>query len=321
MILSMHNALSDIEHFGALVNQTFFPMACEPSSSFSGAFAGELQKRQIGKIGFAKVASTPVDIYRRRNHIGQAEDAVYLVKVQLRGQGVVCHRGLEAHLYPGDFVLCLTSEPYECHFAHQYAQAALAIPESLMEVVCQPSQHLGVRMDSKVGAHGLFSQFVASMSGCLEQLNGSLAEHLESNVVDLLSTVLNGAQETQHRDILSAGVKQEHLRRIRCFIRRHLNDEQLTPSWIANAHRISPRYLHMLFENENTSVSRYIQQLRLEYCKDSLSDQSLDSYSVSEIAYRHGFKSASHFSRVFRQKFGETAGFFRRNRQQSKTDT
>ena len=309
------NELFDVEHFGALVNQTFFPMVCEKSSSYSGRFCGELSNRQIGKIGFAKVTGTPVDVYRRRNHIGQAKDAVYLVKVQIKGEGLVYHRGQEAHLRPGDFVLCLSSEPYELHFSHHYAQIVLAIPESLAETVCQPTQHLGVRMDFGVAAHGLFSQFVTSMASRLDKLDGNLAERLENNVVDLLGVALNDASEAQHRDILSVGVRREHLRRIRYFIRRNLDDERLAPAWIADVHRISTRYLHMLFEHEGISVSRYIQRLRLEYCKISLLDQSLDGYSVSEIAYHHGFKSASHFSRAFRQKYGETAVCFRKKRQ------
>lgn len=118
-----------------------------------------------------------------------------------------------------------------------------------------------------------------------------LARRLEANVIDLLATTLGYAQEARKRDMLSAGVKCEYIHRIKHFIRRNLDDDRLGPDWIASAHQISTRYLHMLFEGESMSISRYIQSLRLEACRAALADAAFERYSVSEIAYRFGFKT------------------------------
>lgn len=303
-----------VERFGNLVNETFFPMSCERGHNPAGDFHGVLRSQQLGQVGFAAVKSSPLDVYRRRNHIGRAADTAYLVKVQVEGEGLVSHRGREAHLQPGDFTLCLSSEPYELHFPDYYSQVVLAVPEPLMkECVQQPEQHLGLRMDSSVGANGLFSQFVTSIAGRLDNLDGVLAQRLEANVIDLLSTTLGYAREARCRDLSHCGVKLESLQRIKHFIRKHLDDERLGPEWIAGAHAISTRYLHMLFESESVSVSRYIQRLRLQTCRDALADTSFADYSVSAIAYRFGFKDASHFSRAFKAEFGETPARFRKN--------
>ena len=240
-------------------------------------------------------------------------DAIYLVKVQVAGESQIIQRGREAHLQPGDFTLCLSSEPYELHFADEYSQVVLAIPSALMEeCVHQPERHLGVRMAAQNGANGLFSQFVTSIAAKLDGMDGVLAQRLEANVIDLLATTLGYTGEAQRRDLLCNGVRQEYLNRIRQFIRKHLGDQRLTPDWIAAAHNISTRYLHMLFEAESVSICRYIQQLRLQACSQALADNAFAHFTVAEVAYYFGFKDASHFSRVFKAEFGVSPVQFRR---------
>jgi AraC-like DNA-binding protein len=302
------------EKFGSLVNETFFPMSCRPVRDYEGRFFGALSSQSIGGVGFATVKGSPLDVYRRRRHIGKVTDASYLVKVQVEGESLIHHWGREAHLRPGDFTLCLSSEPYDLHFAEPYHQVVLAVPQGLMEeCVRQPTQHLGVRMDSAIAANGLFSQFVMSISSRLETMDGVLAQRLEANVMDLLSTTLGYAQESNKHDLLNLGVKCEYLQRIKHYIRRNLHEEHLCLDMIASAHKISTRYLHMLFEEENESVSRYIQRLRLSSCKASLADADFKTYSVSEIAYNWGFKDASHFSRAFKSEFGDTPASYRKH--------
>lgn len=302
------------DQFDMMVGELFFPMACETQASGREAFRGHVERRQLGELGFAAVRSSPLDVYRRRSHIGQMSAAQYLVKVQVEGESLVLHRGHEAHLLPGDFTLCLSSEPYELHFADDYSQVVLCVPQSLMEdCLHHPEQHLGVRKDARVGANGLFSQFVTSIASRLDTMDGVLAQRLEANVIDLLATTLTHCEESGRRDRLEAGVRLEHLHRIRQFIRTNLHDERLTPAWIAESQGISTRYLHMLFENEGISVSRYILTMRLQACRQSLADHGFQRYSIADIAYRFGFKDPAHFSRAFKRAFGDSPARYRRS--------
>ncbi len=300
-----------LAQFDSQVGALFFPMACEAARE--DTFSGTLQSQRLGRAGLAAVRSTPLDVYRRRSHIGRAADTVYMVKVQVEGESLVRHCGREAHLRAGDFTLCSSAEPYHLRFPGDYCQVVLAIPESAMEAcVRQPARFLGLRMDARAGANGLFSQFLVSIARCPGAIDALLARRLESNVMDLLATALDHTGDARRREVADCGARLEYLHRIRAFIRRHLDDERLGPDWVAESHGISTRYLHMLFESESQSVSRHIQQQRLEACKAALADRTLSHYSVAEIAYRFGFKDASHFSRVFKSGFGATPARFRR---------
>jgi AraC-like DNA-binding protein len=301
------------EQFGSHVSELFFPMALETQRDLREAFRGEIHHRQLGEVGFAAVRSSPLDVYRRRGHIGEVSDVTYLVKIQVEGESLVIHRGREAHLRPGDFTLCLSSEPYELHFASDYSQVVLAVPQPLMEDCIQhPERHLGVRQDARVGANGLFSQFVTAIASRLDDMDGVLAQRLEANVIDLLATTLTHSEEAGRRERLDAGVRCEHLHRIKHFIRSNLHDERLSPAWIAQSQGISTRYLHMLFEHEGTSISRHILAMRLQACRQALGNVSFERYSIADIAYRFGFKDPAHFSRAFKRAFGDTPASYRR---------
>jgi AraC-like DNA-binding protein len=105
----------------------------------------------------------------------------------------------------------------------------------------------------------------------------------------------------------TAGTDAAHralLHRIREYIGRHLSDPDLSPEAIAAAHRISVRYLHRLFQNEGTTVSRWVQHRRLEECRRELGRPGRLSPAVAAVAHRWGFSNPAHFSRAFRAAYG-----------------
>lgn len=306
--------LNCIDRFGSRVSELFFPMECRPVAAGEGAFSGSLVSRHLGQLGIAAIRNSPLDVYRRRSHIGQAADSVFLVKVQVGGESVVRQRNREAFLQPGDFTLCSSEEPYELHFARTCSQVVLALPQQILrDVVSNPEQHLGTRMASADGSNGVFSSFVISIAQRLDDMEASLAQRLEVNVLDLLATTLSFAdREASAVRLDGHSIRVEYLHRIRRFIHMHLHEDNLGPDSIAAAHNISTRYLHMLFAEGQVSVSRYIQQQRLQACRAALADPALGHQSVCEIALRTGFKDSSHFSRVFKSEFGVTPMQYRR---------
>ncbi|MGC5286637.1 helix-turn-helix transcriptional regulator [Micromonospora sp. DT231] len=75
---------------------------------------------------------------------------------------------------------------------------------------------------------------------------------------------------------------------------------------VADAHHISVRSLHRLFEAEDTTVASYIRDLRLARCRRDLTDPALRSLPAQAVAARWGFPDKAHFSRAFRAAYGIT---------------
>ncbi|MFF9078567.1 helix-turn-helix domain-containing protein [Streptomyces rubiginosohelvolus] len=87
---------------------------------------------------------------------------------------------------------------------------------------------------------------------------------------------------------------------------RHLCDPELSSAAIAAAHFISVRHLHVLFRADEWSVGRRIRAERLRRCPRELLEPAAARDGVAAVARRLGFVRPSHFSRAFREEYGQS---------------
>jgi len=145
-------------------------------------------------------------------------------------------------------------------------------------------------------------------------LDDAAASRVTSTILDLISSAYSVAPQARaDRSSLAAA----HLVRILNYIEAHLTDPELTPTQIADACRMTTRYLHHLFSDELETVSRYIQRRRLEACARALACPAQRGRTVTSIAFDYGFNSPTHFGRVFRSRFGVTPREYRRTPRQA----
>ena len=78
------------------------------------------------------------------------------------------------------------------------------------------------------------------------------------------------------------------------------------PSDLASLCQISLRTLERHFQkNYGVTVSKWMRELRLGKAYESLKEGK----SVKEVAFDHGYKQVSHFSREFKNHFGISPSF------------
>jgi AraC-like DNA-binding protein len=301
---------NDLEHWNQMVSDVFCPMSCE---SRAEDFSGSIGLGRLDAIRLASIGGSELKVTRNRSHISQASSNYYLVKFQLNGRSTVEHRGNHAMLSPGDFIVCSSSDPYELNFPEPYRQAVLTVPQQqLDELVPDVSRRLGRTMRGEDPVNGMLSQFVFSLTQRYDQLPAKTLQRMEANVLDLLITAFESQDSPEL--INSEGTQRDHLNHIKQFIALHLQDTRLSPGFIAEAEGIGTRYLHMLFKNEQLSVSRYIQLKRLEACARMLANPLHLKVSTIDIAFQWGFNDVSHFHRCFKACFGVTPRQYRLDR-------
>ncbi|MGE4563546.1 MAG: helix-turn-helix transcriptional regulator [Victivallaceae bacterium] len=94
------------------------------------------------------------------------------------------------------------------------------------------------------------------------------------------------------------------------YIWEHAVDANLTVEQVAAAFGVTPPHLARLFQSEiKTTVRQFIVDARLQLARELLKD---GEYSVACIAAMTGWSSPGYFTRVFKQRHGETPSEFTR---------
>lgn len=99
------------------------------------------------------------------------------------------------------------------------------------------------------------------------------------------------------------GMRNAHLMRAIAIMEANV-EEPISPSLIAKELRISTRQLERLFGRYlNSTPKHYFMEMRLNRARNLLVQTE---QSITEIAIACGFRSSSHFSKVFRGQFGKS---------------
>lgn len=226
--------------------------------------------------------------------------------VLARGRVAVQQNGREAMLAPGDFVLVDDERPV-AKLMTTVRFVTLVFPKVLLPFGPDGVRELsGLRFDGNAGLGGLASSFVRQLARRLDTLDEAEAARLGTTVLDLLTMAL--ATRLDRDDALPPGSRDSQQRallaRIHSYIEEHLSDPDLSPLTLAAANHVSVRYLHRLFETQETTVAVWIRRRRLERCRRDLADPTMRAWPVSAVAARWGLTNPTHFGRQFRAQYG-----------------
>ncbi|WP_085597933.1 MULTISPECIES: helix-turn-helix domain-containing protein [unclassified Pseudomonas] len=147
----------------------------------------------------------------------------------------------------------------------------------------------------------LLGDYLRSLRRQLPSFHGEELAAVEQATLAMVSAAL--APSAQSLAEAEGPINRTLLQRVRRFIEAHLRSAELSPQLICREVGISRAQLYRLFAEESGVVA-YIQQCRLDRVRRILESPLGANQRISALAFDHGFKSESHFSRVFRQAFG-----------------
>jgi AraC-like DNA-binding protein len=105
----------------------------------------------------------------------------------------------------------------------------------------------------------------------LETYRQASAARLATVLMDLVTTAV--AERASRAELLPVESRERTLLlRVHAFIEQHLGEADLSPGIVAAAHHVSVRYLHRLFEAQDTTVAAWIRLRHLERCRRDLAD-------------------------------------------------
>lgn len=283
--------------------QALVGLTCE-SYSPDGLLAAQTNYR-LGGLRLAEITGNEHVIQRtRRTCEDLPKDSVF-VSLLTTGQAVFFHEGGCLPVRAGDLVLYDTRRSYLFGFPTAMRQLLVDIPRETFGERC---------VSGDIPAPLLFGRDAAARA--LESVladwaagRGSEAPaRTEAAVLDLVRTLaaprLRG---TPGRPALPSWLAMAH-----DYVDRHLSDPGLSAERVAEALGVSSRHLSRVFQPSGVTPARHILDRRLAEAHAQLTDPDSRHRTIAEIAHDWGFASQSHFTRVFRDRYGRTPGEVRR---------
>jgi AraC-like DNA-binding protein len=227
-----------------------------------------------------------------------------VLNIQTAGSFVLSQLGREARLCPGDAVLGSSSDVMTAMQMPKSQFFALCFPRHMLEPLLQDGQNqVCVRLPSEVEALRLLRNYLPAVLSADALQSPTLRDRVVAHVYDLVALSLR-----PNPDVLATaqqrGLSAARLYAIKSDIVANFADAGFSETSVARRHRLTTRYLRILFAREGTTFSDYLRRTRLTRAHQLLTDRCNRGRTISSIAYEVGFGDLSHFNRLFRKQFG-----------------
>jgi AraC family transcriptional activator of tynA and feaB len=167
-----------------------------------------------------------------------------------------------------------------------------------------------VEFDQSFSIESADQQFIGKLLDLLmgegEHINKNAAEPLVAAFLEAIASSINALTTPRKEKLVD-----KRLADIEAYVTKHVTDPDLKYDDVAVNCGISPRYLCYVLKANNTSFSNLLWGQRLPLAREWLAKPELQEFPIQEIAFRAGFKSAAHFSRMFRAAYQEAPKEYR----------
>ncbi|MFJ6570998.1 helix-turn-helix domain-containing protein [Streptomyces sp. NPDC091292] len=284
--------------------RTHAPM--DLSSEYAADFRAFQRFISLGEVTVWPASFQPLVFRRTPKLIRQSDPEVYHLSLLLNGAaGATWGEQRVATYNPFDFHVNDSSRPYDIWTGPEPIRSVgVEVPKALLPLPRDRADRIiGHRLSGREGIGVLLAQFLVQVTEHTDQYAVSDGPRLGTVLLDLVAALF--AHTLDAEDSVPPETYRRNLAlEIRAFIQAHLQDPQLTPRAISQAHGISLSYLHRIFQDTDESVSAYLRRTRLARARDDLADPALRGIPVHAIAARWGFTHPAAFSRAFRDAYG-----------------
>ncbi|WP_202637792.1 helix-turn-helix domain-containing protein [Bailinhaonella thermotolerans] len=302
-----------LEYWLDRVERARFPL--EAHVDAEGDFHGELRVLALGTVHIGEMESTSIRVNRSERLIRRRDPEEYQLTLVRSGWVDTRQCGRYGRAGPGEMLLRDSSRPFTVRrtaadglcrtITVQFPRSALSVPAGTLDSL------LGVPLSARRASGALLArQLIGLMRHGAECVSTERAVAAQV-LLDLVAAAC-GRELTRETAFPRGSGPAVLLARIHDFIERGLADPGLCPRTVAEAHQISLRTLHALFqERGGPTVAAWIRHRRLERCRRDLADPALAGRTIEAIAARWGFPDRAHFTKLFRATYDVTPGEYR----------
>ncbi|GIX31324.1 MAG: hypothetical protein KatS3mg124_1796 [Porticoccaceae bacterium] len=263
------------------------------------------ERKGVGSYSLIRLRSrSRLNFTRSWSHIREdATDVVVLWFVR-RGRLAVTHPGGEVSAAAGEFALTQSLSPFtiQClpDVEGQFEVFHLVAPSHRFRRHLEREPRPALALPAEVRELSLAERILADVF----EADGLLPADLEASLVeDALAVVAAALARREECLRVRRSLPEQRLAEVLRYIDLHLSDPSLSAAAVARACGISPRYLSFLLKRHGSRFSDLVWEKRLSVAAHWLATSAPSEISIAEVAFRVGFKSPAHFSRMFKRVF------------------
>lgn len=274
----------------------------------SNHFNGAIKMRHLGGIRLLYCDCDPCRGKRTSNEIKRSNGEYFGVLYIYEGSEIVAHGNEITKLKENSLLLWDSRKLIKFELLSRTRKVTLLVPQDRLRIhFPKVDQHIGKRIDCSKGLGIVTASHIYALGNEANFISKGTGDSIVDLTLELISTYL---QANMLPPISKA--KQDLLDDILRYINLNLANPELSPSVIANAFNISTRYLHLLFSYKGNTVCSWILDKRLEQCRRQLLHINNYKDNITTVAYQWGFNDSSHFSKVFKKKYGISPSEYQR---------
>jgi AraC-like DNA-binding protein len=259
--------------------------------------------QQFGELRLLKVRSDPVIVDERVPAAGNSGHDALVFLFTVSGTVDRMQHGQSTRLPGGSGIFYHSGHPSTMSYPEASQLHILEVPRAIVADSVSGFSHLA-NLDLRPVSElfPLATAYVAQLAARSGSLDSYSAARISDNLSDLICAML--ADAARRAPLPLSECKTAALMRVRMYVDEHLANPDLRPADVAQALRLSTRYINHLLQAQSTSLERLIRHRRLERIAADLRDPAKSKHSISMIALSRGFSDLSHFSTVFRRLYG-----------------
>ena len=229
--------------------------------------------------------------------------------VALEGYARISQNGRECTLSPDSFTFIDSAKPLTLDYLTNFRHLTIQFPKTAF-VRDAFQAAVACNVQERSALDGTFLDCAKNLWDRAPSLHPLKHNSALCSLASLanLTTPLSAAGE---RIVTPARVT-----RAMAYIEHNLGEPMLDAQTVADSQQVSRRYLDELFAKCGHRVDSWIWERRLERAAEHLSlyglSRSRSRETILQVALDLGFKSPSHFSRVFAKRFGVSPNQYRK---------
>lgn len=303
-----HRNAHDEGSWRSLVEDSVLPFSMELPHGRS--FRGSVRSSSLFDLSFFSMMSQLHAAHRTDVHIRATPREELIVSFQRTGTLHLTQNGRRARVTPGTFVTFSSFDPVEIEGSDDYTSLCVKVPLSRFRDTPEQLREMTVRtFSADEGLAPAVWTMIDQLEGGIGHTSAASGAKISHHVIGLLEHMFH--QQLGEPDVPDETSSEAILGNCQRYIESHLRDPDLTPRRVAEANFISTRYLHLLFEQTDTTVSAHIREQRIERVRDDLLDPRLSGCSIEALARKWGFLNVSHFGQLFKKTTGYSPGQYR----------